>query len=49
MLTMIDYDFAPFARARASQVGAGLDARYERMGRPAAPITAPYAATANIR
>ena len=68
MLAMVDYDFAPFAKAKASQVGccgrarlldemaarfiaehpdavvvqlgAGLDARYERMGRPA--VTAWY-------
>ena len=68
MLAMIDYDFAPFAKAQSSQVGccgrakllddmaarfiaehpdavvvqlgAGLDARYERMGRPA--VTAWY-------
>ena len=68
MLDMIDYDFTPFAKVKASQVGccgrarildemaqrfidehpdavvvqlgAGLDARYERMGRP--NITAWY-------
>ncbi|MGF6147823.1 O-Methyltransferase involved in polyketide biosynthesis [Kingella potus] len=68
MLGMIDYDFAPFAKAKASQpgccgrarllddmaqrfigehpdavvvqLGAGLDARYERMGRP--QVTAWY-------
>ena len=68
MLEMIDYDFAPFAKAKASQagccgrakllddmaqrfiaehpdavvvqLGAGLDARYERMGRP--QVTAWY-------